>query len=84
MTPIYPRLPFLWAELRWAARDGAVVHLDDLLLRRLRLGLQVRRGGVTEMEDLRPFIQPELGWDNIRWQWEVARYARIRELYYAV
>lgn len=84
LTPIYPRLPFLWAELRWAARDGAVVHLDDLLLRRLRLGLQVRRGGVTEMEDLRPFIQPELGWDNIRWQWEVARYARIRELYYAV
>jgi len=84
LTPIYPHLPFLWAELRWAARDGAVVHLDDLLLRRLRLGLQVRRGGVTEMEDLRPFIQPELDWDNIRWQWEVARYARIRELYYAV
>jgi len=84
LTPIYPHLPILWAELRWAARDGAVVHLDDLLLRRLRLGLQVRRGGVTEMEDLRPFIQPELGWDNIRWQWEAARYARIRELYYAV
>ena len=29
----------LWAELRWAAEHEAVVHLDDLLLRRTRLGL---------------------------------------------
>lgn len=84
LHPIYPHLPGMWAELRWAARDGAVAHLDDLLLRRLRLGLQVRRGGLSEIDDLRPFIQPELGWDNIRWQWEVARYARIHELYYSV
>ena len=84
LQPIYPQLPGMWAELRWAARDGAVVHLDDLLLRRLRLGLMVKRGGLNEIDDLRPFIQPELGWDNIRWQWETARYARIRELYYAV
>jgi glycerol-3-phosphate dehydrogenase len=84
LQAIYPQLPALWAELRWAARDGAVVHLDDLLLRRLRLGLLVKRGALTEMEDLRPFIQPELGWDDIRWQWEVMRYSRIHELYYSV
>ena len=34
-----PGTPYLWAELRWAARLEGVVHLDDLLLRRLRLGL---------------------------------------------
>lgn len=84
LQPIYPRLPVMWAELRWCARDGAVVHLDDLMLRRLRLGLLAKRGGLPEMEDLRPFIQPELGWDNIRWQWEVVRYSRIHELYYSV
>ncbi|TLN05877.1 FAD-dependent oxidoreductase, partial [bacterium] len=84
LQPIYPQLPAMWAELRWAARDGAVIHLDDLLLRRLRLGLLVKRGGLTELEDLRPFIQPELAWDNIRWQWEVMRYSRIHELYYSV
>lgn len=84
LQAIYPHLPVMWAELRWAARDGAVVHLDDLLLRRMRLGLQVKRGGLYEIEDLRPYIQPELGWDNIRWQWEVARYARLHELYYSV
>ena len=48
LTPIYPHLPFLWAELRWAARDGAVVHLDDLLLRRLRLGLCAAQGRQRE------------------------------------
>ncbi|GAP15911.1 glycerol-3-phosphate dehydrogenase [Longilinea arvoryzae] len=84
LQSIYPQLPAMWAELHWAAHDGAVVHLDDLLLRRLRLGLQVKRGGLYEIEDMRAMIQPKLGWDNIRWQWEVARYARIHELYYSV
>ena len=28
------QVPNLWAELRWAARDEGVVHLEDLLLRR--------------------------------------------------
>ena len=39
--------PALWAELRWAARDEGVVHLDDLLLRRVRLGLLLPQGGVA-------------------------------------
>jgi glycerol-3-phosphate dehydrogenase len=42
--PIGP-LPNLWSELRWAARSGAVEHLDDLLLRRVRLGMQLPDGG---------------------------------------
>ena len=33
-----------WAELRWACRSEQVVHLDDLLLRRTRLGLLLRDG----------------------------------------
>jgi glycerol-3-phosphate dehydrogenase len=39
--------PSLWAELRWAARDEGVVHLDDLLLRRVRLGLLLPHGWLT-------------------------------------
>ena len=45
-------LPALWAELRWAARHEAVIHLDDLLLRRLRLGLTCKNGG----QELLPHI----------------------------
>ena len=36
--------PVLWSELRWAARAEGVVHLDDLLLRRTRIGLLLPAG----------------------------------------
>jgi glycerol-3-phosphate dehydrogenase len=39
-----PNTNVLWAELRWAARSEGVVHLDDLLLRRVRLGLLLAAG----------------------------------------
>ncbi|MCS0628355.1 glycerol-3-phosphate dehydrogenase/oxidase [Telluria mixta] len=63
-----------WAELRWAARCEAVHHLDDLLLRRTRLGLLLRDGGTAHMERIRAICQPELGWDDARWAREDAAY----------
>ena len=38
-------LPSVWCELRWAARAEGVVRLEDLLLRRVRLGFTLRNGG---------------------------------------
>jgi glycerol-3-phosphate dehydrogenase len=64
----------LWAELRWAARAEGVVHLDDLLLRRVRLGLLLPQGGAAWMPELRAICQPELGWDGARWETEQAAY----------
>jgi glycerol-3-phosphate dehydrogenase len=75
-TPM-PDLPSLWAEIRWAARAEAVEHLDDLLLRRLRLGLTAPKGGVEWMEKIRSLAQPELGWDDIRWEKEESRYLKV-------
>ncbi len=69
--------PYLWAELRWAARNEAVMHLDDLLLRRVRLGLLLPEGAMQVMERIRAIAQPELGWDDGRWDVEVAAYAEI-------
>ena len=69
--------PSLWAELRWAARAEGVVHLDDLLLRRVRLGLILPQGGLPWINRIRDLVQPELGWDNHRWQQEVANYQRL-------
>lgn len=66
--------PTLWAELRWAAYAEGVIHLDDLLLRRTRLGLILPHGGLPLMEQIRPIVQPELGWDDVRWQQEVESY----------
>jgi glycerol-3-phosphate dehydrogenase len=72
----------LWGELRFAARDEAVVHLTDLLLRRARLGLLAVEGGMKEMARIRAVAQPELGWDDATWEREEADYRRTwRERY---
>jgi glycerol-3-phosphate dehydrogenase len=72
----------LWAELRWAAQAEAVVHLDDLLLRRVRLGLTLPNGGLEHLEDFRRIVQPGLGWDDARWHSEAERYAELWERCY--
>jgi len=69
--------PTLVGELRWAARDEAVVHLDDLLLRRVRLGQVEPEGGLPLLGRIRPLVQPELGWDDARWGREAADYADL-------
>jgi glycerol-3-phosphate dehydrogenase len=67
-------LPALWAELRWAARSEAVVRLEDLLVRRVRLAHTLAGGGLTDMERIRSIAQPELGWDDRRWEEEDLAY----------
>lgn len=74
--------PSRWAELRWAARQEAVVHLDDLLLRRVRLGLQLPHGGIDLLEEIQDIVQPELCWDDERWQQEAQDYTRLWEKCY--
>lgn len=76
-------LPNLWSELRWAARNGAVEHLDDLLLRRVRLGLLLPDGARAEMEPIRQIVQPELQWNDQRWQMELSRYYQIYQQAYS-
>jgi glycerol-3-phosphate dehydrogenase len=66
--------PYLWAELRWAARHERVRHLGDLLLRRTRLGLLMARGGEAIFERVGAICREELGWDLARWQQELVQY----------
>lgn len=74
--------PCLWAELRWAARAEGVVHLDDLLLRRVRLGIIAPGGALPLIEEIRRIVQPELAWHDERWESEVESYSRLwRESY---
>lgn len=76
--------PTLWAELRWAARREQVVHLDDLLLRRVRLGLLLPDGGRDILPRVREICQAELGWDDARWAAEEARYRHLWRQHYAL
>ena len=75
--------PSLWAELRWAARSEGVVHLDDLLARRVRLNINLPGGGMDELEKIRKIVQPELGWSDERWEKEEKGYREIWSAYYS-
>ena len=76
LIPIEP-IPELWAELTWAAKNEAVVHLDDLLLRRVRLGILFPNGGLDMIDQVRTRVQPGLGWSDETWAAEVKRYRHI-------
>lgn len=67
----------LWAEIRWAAGHEGVVHLDDIMLRRTRLGILDTEGGTRFMHRIREIVQPAAGWDDRRWEEEVSRYIDI-------
>ncbi len=70
--------PYLWSELAWSAKYEAVHHLDDLLLRRLRLGIVRKDGGLGLLPKIKSIVQSRLGWDEDRWASEVERFLRIR------
>jgi glycerol-3-phosphate dehydrogenase len=78
-----PGTDVLWAELRWAAHAEGVVHLDDLLLRRARVGLLLPRGGVDVLPRVRAICQAALGWDDETWRREVERYVGLWSETYA-
>jgi glycerol-3-phosphate dehydrogenase len=74
----------LWAELRWAAREEHVMRLDDLLLRRTRIGLSFADGGEHLFARVREICAAELGWDDARFEREAASYRSLRRSHYAV
>ncbi len=73
----------IWAEVRWAAKSEGILHLDDLLLRRVRIGVLLPNGAKAVMDRVREIVQVETGWDNKRWQAEEKRYWRIWKTYYS-
>lgn len=71
-----------WAELRWAAREEAILHLADLLLRRVRLGMLLPDGAMGVMDHIRAVVQPEMGWSDADWSREMKDYQRTWTTYY--
>ncbi len=74
----------LWAELRWAARAEAVIRLEDLMLRRSRLGLQLREGGAAILPRIRAICQPELGWTDAHWEQQQRAYLSLWQTHYSL
>jgi glycerol-3-phosphate dehydrogenase len=72
-----PGTEYLWAELRWAARYEGVCHLDDLLLRRTRLGLILPNGAESIFPVIKQICTGELNWNEQKWQEELSAYRSL-------
>jgi glycerol-3-phosphate dehydrogenase len=79
-----PGTPYSWGELRWCARQEAVQHLDDLLLRRTRYGLLLPQGGAALLDRVGAICREELGWDSAQWTHQRSRYLELWRLNHAV
>ncbi|MGZ5714227.1 MAG: glycerol-3-phosphate dehydrogenase/oxidase [Caldimonas sp.] len=66
--------PYRLAELRWSMRHEQVRRLDDLLMRRVRLGLVAAGGGISLLAALEAPCREDLGWSAARWAEEATRY----------
>lgn len=79
-----PGTETIWAQLRWAARREDVCKLEDLMLRRSRIGIQLRGGGVDILPRIRAICQPELGWSDRQWETEQAAYLALWRTHYGL
>ncbi|MFL6682789.1 MAG: glycerol-3-phosphate dehydrogenase/oxidase [Burkholderiaceae bacterium] len=73
-----------WAELHWALRHEQVRFLDDLLLRRTRLGLLLPDGAAALLPRLEPVAREALRWSAGEWRDQCERYARLIDQCYSV
>lgn len=67
---LIPTLPFIYADLLFCARNEMVVHLHDLLRRRLPL-LLLSRWKEAELRHIAEAVASILGWDEHRLDSEV-------------
>jgi len=70
------------AQVRWALKHESVVHLDDLMLRRTRLGLLLENGGDEVLAGIRGIATEIHGWSEDKWQSELERYRGVIKRYY--
>ncbi len=69
--------PYTWAELKWSFEKEAVVHLEDLLLRRVRIGHLLPEGAMKLREEIERRLTQHTVWSPQRWQEEWRRYAEL-------
>ncbi|KAB0580700.1 FAD-dependent oxidoreductase, partial [Ideonella dechloratans] len=66
-----------WGELRHSLLHEQVRHLDDLLLRRSRLGLLMPGFAADLLPALQPLCQETLGWSAEHFRQERDRYLAL-------
>ena len=81
---IIPGTQTCLAQVRWALINESVLHLDDLMLRRTRLGILLAHGGEEVLEEIGALCREVLGWNEAQWQQESDRYRGVIDRYYMI
>lgn len=74
----------LWAEIPFTAKTEYIRHLDDLLLRRVRIGLLVPKGGKAHLKRVKKICKPLLPWTRKQWRDEIKNYLDLWQRVYAI
>jgi glycerol-3-phosphate dehydrogenase len=75
--PLVPGLPYLKAEVVYAARHEMARSVDDVLTRRTRARLLARDATAAAAADVAALLAPELGWDVADQAAQVAGYQEL-------
>lgn len=67
---IIPALPFIHADLLYCARTEMVIHLEDLLRRRMPLTILAKLGE-NSLRKLAEAVAPAVGWDDATMNMEI-------------
>jgi len=73
----------LWVELLYAAQYENICHLSDLLLRRVRIGLLLPKGGSHLLDKIENLCRPCLSWDHEKWEQEKKEYMKLWDQCYS-
>ena len=73
--PLARASAFLRAEVAWAVTHEGAAHLDDVLLRRVRLDIEHRDRGLGAAAEVLAVMAPLLGWSAAEVETERAAYA---------
>jgi glycerol-3-phosphate dehydrogenase len=79
LRPVIEGTDLCAAEVRCHLAYGAVVRLEDLLLRRARLAMWAPETARAVAPLLRPYFEQELGWDAKRWGKELENFHEAAE-----
>lgn len=75
-APLAATPQFLRADVLQAVRAEGALHLEDVLIRRVRLDLEAKDRGLAAAEEIISIMAPELGWDEATQQRELATYRK--------
>jgi len=77
--PVVEGLPYVGAEILYAAREEMATHLVDVLYRRTRAAIQDGRACIRAARAVARIMADELGWDDARQDAEVEGFVSVLE-----